>query len=381
MTQQNPASPTPTATIDYDDDQGPSATPILVPGNVDFHELCATTDIEDGMGKPFSVDGNHLAVFRYEDGYYACDNRCPHMGYPLSEGSVRDGVLICHWHHWEFDLKTGGCFLTNGDDVASFPVDERDGVLFVEVLHGMNTDDPSYLVAFKAATGEVLWHRERATDAVGESPDAYTTPTLLEHDGQMQIVVSGGDYVTGHDPATGKELWRAGGLNPNKETNYRVAGSPVVADGMVYATSRRNPVLAFHAGGLGDISESHLAWKFEGAGGPDVPSATTDGRLFFMVDDRGRATCLDAKTGEKVWGPERLAQGSVSASPVLADGKLYVVNEDGVTTVLQAGPEFKVLATNELDGAYTLSSLAIAEGRIYLRTESHLYCIAQSEQE
>ena len=255
-----------------------------------------------------------------------------------------------------------------------------DGVLFVEVLHGMNTDDPSYLVAFKAATGEVLWHRERATDAVGESPDAYTTPTLLEHDGQMQIVVSGGDYVTGHDPATGKELWRAGGLNPNKETNYRVAGSPVVADGMVYATSRRNPVLAFRAGGSGDISESHLAWKFEGAGGPDVPSATTDGRLFFMVDDRGRATCLDAKTGEKVWGPERLAQGSVSASPVLADGKLYVVNEDGVTTVLQAGPEFKVLATNELDGAYTLSSLAIAEGRIYLRTESHLYCIAQSEQ-
>ena len=154
-----------------------------------------------------------------------------------------------------------------------------------------------------------------------------------------------------------------------------------IADGMVYATSRRNPVLAFHAGGSGDISESHLAWKFEGAGGPDVPSATTDGRLFFMVDDRGRATCLDAKTGEKVWGPERLAQGSVSASPVLADGKLYVVNEDGVTTVLQAGPEFKVLATNELDGAYTLSSLAIAEGRIYLRTESHLYCIAQSGQE
>ena len=136
MTQQNPASPTPTATIDYDDDQGPSATPILVPGNVDFHELCATADIEDGMGKPFSVDGNHLAVFRYEDGYYACDNRCPHMGYPLSEGSVRDGVLICHWHHWEFDLKTGGCFLTNGDDVASFPVDERDGVLFVGIPKG-----------------------------------------------------------------------------------------------------------------------------------------------------------------------------------------------------------------------------------------------------
>ena len=249
-----------------------------------------------------------------------------------------------------------------------------DGVLFVEVLHGMNTDDPSYLVAFDAATGEMLWHHERATDAVGESPDAYTTPALLEHDGQVQVVISGGDYITGHDPATGEEVWRAGGLNPGKEWNYRVAGSPSAVDGMVYATSRRNPVLAFNAGGAGDISESHLAWKFED-GGPDVPSAVTDGRFFYMVDDRGRATCLDAKTGEKIWGPERLAQGSVSASPVLADGKLYVINEDGVTTVLQAGPEFKVLATNTLDGAFTLSSPAIAGGRIFLRTESHLYCI------
>ena len=78
-----------------------------------------------------------------------------------------------------------------------------------------------------------------------------------------------------------------------------------------------------------------------------------------------------------LWGPERLAQGSVSASPVIADGKLYALNENGVTTVLRAGPEFEVLATNELDGGYTLSSPAIAEGRIYIRTETHLYCIGE----
>ena len=256
-----------------------------------------------------------------------------------------------------------------------------DGALFVEVLHGMNTDEPSYLIAFDAETGKVLWHRERPTDAVRESPDAYTTPTLLEYEGQIQIVVSGGDYRPGHDPVTGQELWRGGGLNPGKESNYRVVGSPIAIDGMIYATSRRNPVLAFRAGGLGDIRESHLAWKWEGAGAPDVPSATTDGRLFYMVDDRGRATCLDAKTGQVIWGPERLVQGTVSASPVLADGKLYVVNEDGVTIVLRQGLEFEVLATNALDGAYTLSSPAIAGGRIYLRTESHLYCIAQGQGE
>lgn len=117
-----------------DNDQIPTSA--IERGDMVFHELCATGAIEADVGKPFTVDGNHLAVFRHEDGYYACDNRCPHMGYPLSEGSVRDGVLICHWHHWEFDLKTGGCFLTNGDDVASFPIEERQGVLFVGIPKG-----------------------------------------------------------------------------------------------------------------------------------------------------------------------------------------------------------------------------------------------------
>ena len=94
-----------------------------------------------------------------------------------------------------------------------------------------------------------------------------------------------------------------------------------------------------------------------------------------MVDDRGLATCLDAKTGEVVWGPERTAQGTVSASPILADGKLYITNEYAVTTVIAAGPEFKVLATNELDGSYTLSSLAVSGSQLFMRTGTHLYCI------
>ena len=102
-----------------------------------FHKLCRAEEIEDGVGKPFTVEGTHLAVYLYEDRYYACDNRCPHMGYPLSEGSIRDGVLICHWHHWEFDLKTGGCFLTSGDDVRTFPVETRDdGFLYVGIPQG-----------------------------------------------------------------------------------------------------------------------------------------------------------------------------------------------------------------------------------------------------
>ena len=102
-----------------------------------YHKLCAAQTFEQGEGKPFHVNGTHLAVFRYGSQFYAVDNRCPHMGYPMSEGSVRDGVLICHWHHWEFDLKSGGCFLASGDDLKAFPVEVRDdGNLYVGLARG-----------------------------------------------------------------------------------------------------------------------------------------------------------------------------------------------------------------------------------------------------
>ena len=110
------------------------SAPVPAPSreSLTFHKLCPLGDVEEGKSKPFTVDGTHVAVFKSEGSYHAVDNRCPHMGYPMSEGTVRDGVLICHWHHWEFDLKTGGCFLTTGDDLKSFPVEARDdGHLYV----------------------------------------------------------------------------------------------------------------------------------------------------------------------------------------------------------------------------------------------------------
>lgn len=250
------------------------------------------------------------------------------------------------------------------------------GRLIIEILHGMHTDLPSYVTAYDAATGKRLWKHIRPTDALRESPDAYTTPVVLKHEGKDQIVISGADYVTGHDPDTGVEVWRAAGLNPNQEGAYRVCGSPVTSEGMVFATSRKKPIVALKAGGRGDISTSHLAWTYDGTGGPDVPSAVTDGTYFYMVDDRGLVSCLDARTGEKVWGPERTAQGTVSASLVLADGKLYMINENAVTTVVNAGPTYKMHATNELDGSYTLSSPAVSGNSIFIRTGERLYRIA-----
>ncbi|MCZ6632557.1 MAG: PQQ-binding-like beta-propeller repeat protein, partial [bacterium] len=154
--------------------------------------------------------------------------------------------------------------------------------------------------------------------------------------------------------------------------------SPLAVDGMIYAPTRNRPLLVLPAGGKGDVTDS-VVWKWDGAGSPDVPTPVCDGTYFYMLNDRGLITCLNAKTGEVIWGPERTSQGTVSSSPLLADGKLYLLNEDAVTTVVQAGPEFKVLATNELDGEYTLSSPVVSGSQVFIRTATHLYCIGEEE--
>ena len=256
---------------------------------------------------------------------------------------------------------------------ASSPLLYEDS-LYVQVLHGMNTDDPSYVLRVDKKTGKTLWRVERQTDAVRESPDAYTTPALLRYGKTTELVVSGGDYVTGHDTATGKELWRAGGLNPERDPSYRVVASPVVSDGLVYVPTRVRPLLALRSGGRGDVSKSHLAWSTQN--GPDVPTPVTDGKYFYVVNDRGIVWCLDAKTGKELYGQQRLKPGTYSASPVLADGKIYVTSEDGMTSVIKAGPQFELLAENDL-GEYCLSSPAVSEGQIFIRTSNHLYCIGK----
>ncbi len=272
---------------------------------------------------------------------------------------------------WSRDIqKDYGPFGLNWG-YASSPLLYRDS-LYVQVLHGMKTDDPSYLLGLDKLTGKTRWRVERPTDAVSESPDAYTTPALLRYDDKEEIVISGGDYVTGHDPATGAELWRAGGLNPGKARNYRIVASPIVAGGMIYASSRVRPLIALKPGGRGDVSKSHLAWTTDQ--GSDVPTPASDGKYIFIVNDGGILWCRDAKSGAEIWGNRRLRPGTYSASPVIADGKLYVTSEDGITTVLEAGSEYKVLAENDL-ADYTLSSPAISDGQIFMRTTGYLYCI------
>ena len=140
--------------------------------------------------------------------------------------------------------------------------------------------------------------------------------------------------------------------------------SPVAVGDVVVAPTRVRPMLALRAFGRGDVSKSHLLWTFDR--GPDVPTPATDGKHLYVVTDKGVLWCLDLATGKPYYGPERLAVGTYSASPLLADGKLYLTNEDGLTTVVKAGPAFERLAENPLDG-FTISSPAAATGQLFLQ--------------
>jgi outer membrane protein assembly factor BamB len=251
----------------------------------------------------------------------------------------------------------------------------HDGALYVQVLHGMKTDDPSYVLKIDGGSGKTVWRVERPTRAIQESPDSYTTPALLRYGASTEIVITGGDVVTGHDPGTGRELWRMDGLNPTNNPYNRIIASPLTVGDIVIAPTRERPMLAIKAGGRGDITATHRLWSFNN--GPDVPTPVSDGTLLYTVTDRGVAYALDVKTGKIVYGPQRLRPDSYSASPVLAEGKIYVTSEnEGLTSVYRAGPTFELLAENPLDD-YCLSSPAISEGQIFIRTTGHLWAIGQ----
>jgi outer membrane protein assembly factor BamB len=246
--------------------------------------------------------------------------------------------------------------------------------LFVQVLHGMKTDDPSYILRISKATGRTIWRQERPTIAQRESPDSYTTPAIVRHGNNLELVITGGDAVTGHDVNTGRELWRADVLNPTNDLAYRIVASPVVHGELIIAPTRERPMVVMRPGGRGDVAKTHILWEFQN--GPDVPTPVTDGTYLYVVNDRGIMWCLDPKTGKEIYGKQRLRPSTYSGSFTLADGKLYITNEDGLTTVLRAGPKFEILAENDF-ADYSLSTPAVSEGQIFIRTTGALWAIGK----
>jgi len=303
---------------------------------------------------------------------------------PITDGThvwimTGNGKLTCFSMEgvevWKRDIQEeyGRFGLNHG--YASTPLLYGDR-LYIEVLHGMKTDDPSYVFAVDKNSGKTAWKVERPTDAVGESPDNYATPQVVSVGKTVQLVISGADYVTGHDMDTGKELWRIGGLNPgNNPSNRTIASSLVIGSNVFTTSTRGRPFIAFLAGGKGDISANELWTNNLGS---DVPTPTTDGKHIYVLKDNGLMHCIEAITGKVIYESQRIELGTYSSSPLLADGKIYCINEEGTTTVVQAGPSFRILEVNKLD-SHTLASPVAVDSQIFIRTGNYLYCIQKTE--
>jgi outer membrane protein assembly factor BamB len=248
------------------------------------------------------------------------------------------------------------------------------------IMH-FDGSDHQFVLALDKRTGKTVWRTERSLDYKDLGPDgkpqaegdfrkAFATPHVMTVEGKPMLISLGSKAMYGYDPLTGKEQWRI-----EEPTSFSGSTRPVASRGMVFYPTgwSTGQVLAVRPNGKGDVTGSHVAWRVT-RGVPKKPSLLLVGDRIFMIGDSGIASCLDAATGRQVW-TSRL-DGSYSASPVWAEGRVYFFSEEGKTTVID-GRGFEVLAVNELDGGF-MASPALEGRALFLRTKTHLYRIEES---
>ncbi|MFO0817490.1 MAG: PQQ-binding-like beta-propeller repeat protein [Pirellulales bacterium] len=258
-------------------------------------------------------------------------------------------------------------------DLGTSPVLTKSHVI-VAVMHS----GPSFLVAYDRETGSQAWKQARDLNAPSEAAQSYSTPVVLDYNSQEILVVLGADHVTGHEAASGKELWRVGGLNPTGHQYFRSIASAVVADGIVVAPYARGASMtAIKLGGQGDVTKSHVTWALEGLGA-DVPTPAAHQGRVYVCTDKGDLAAIELKTGKVLYkGQLERNRNAYSASPILAGEHLYLTREDGKTFVVKVGDGFEVIASNDLDGDMTVATPVPVDGQVLLRTQDHLYCVGK----
>lgn len=231
--------------------------------------------------------------------------------------------------------------------------------------------DVQYVAALHKASGKLAWKTPRS-GKLREQPDvrkAYCTPLAVSVGGQDQLIIPGADWVYGYEPLTGKELWRVGYLG------FSTVPRPVTGHGLVYICTgfMRSELWAIRLGGVGDVTTSHVAWKSTKKM-PLKPSPLLVGDELYTVSDTSNLTCFDAQRGKVLW--EQRLGGNFSASPIIANGRIYFWSEEGKTTVLATGREFKLLTANELKERI-MASPAVSGNTLFLRTDKALYRIEE----
>ena len=271
----------------------------------------------------------------------------------MAKLSAADGKLLWLCEELDYPPQHG----SGGSPVL------HDGKLFVACD---GSKDP-FVAAVDAENGKVAWKKPRSVAA--RINHSFGTATLAKVDGHAQVIMPGPDHLAAYDPASGEELWKV------KAPGWSVVPQPTIGHGLViYNHDYDNPeLIAVKLGGSGDVTDSHIVWRVK-RGAPSTPSPLLVGDELYIVSDAGIASCLDAKTGQTHW-MERIG-GNFSSSPVFANGRVLIMNENGKATWLKAGKEFEVLGTNEVPGR-TFATPAFVGRAMYLRTDQSLYKIVQ----
>ena len=250
---------------------------------------------------------------------------------------------------------------------ASSPIIYRDLVIVQADGHKQ-----SFIAAFNLKDGKQAWRVER------NEITSWTTPTIYQGKDRVELIANGGRYIRGYDPLTGKELWRFA----DNDTQVKMQ-APLIANDLIYVTGGYPPgraMYAFRPGAVGDISlksgedkNAFLAWTTS-KGSPYTPTPIIYGDLFYVLGDNGVLSAYDAKTGENIYH-QRLST-SFSASPVAANGRLYLSSEDGDVFVVKAGRQYELLSRNTM-GQPLMSTPALTEGMLILRGENALYALGE----
>ena len=279
-----------------------------------------------------------------------------------------------------------------------------DGRLYLEVLqrnvpvHGRGQPDAeSFLLALNPTTGKELWKTIRPSEARAESLESYSTPMPFTHNGRSELLITGGDCITGHDPATGKELWRWGTWNPTRIGHWRLVPSATAGAGLVLACGPKGaPIYAVPLGGKGELATTSLAWQThvqsteeEGKVArslnnrdvtSDVPTPLFYQGRFYILSGTQQSLFSLEPSGKVAWSGSLKGKGIFQSSPTAADGRIYMMNFVGEVFVVQAGgDEFKLLHTAEMGDSDNMlrASIPISQGQLFVRTEKTLYCVGK----
>ena len=238
-------------------------------------------------------------------------------------------------------------------------------------------DKSSYLLAIDPATGKDLWKHIRPSDARKESLEAYTTPIPWVSGKQKQILLYGGDCLTGHDPNTGKEIWRWSGFNMEKHSQWRVVPCPVVTRNLIYVSApKKHPLYAVKTGAIGATGMEQVAWKYETFSTDAATPLLYNGKLYVLDGDKKIITCLDPDTGKVVCQASLPKKAVYRASPTGGDGKIYLINERSDVVILSAD-KLQILSEKYINGGLSRSTIVATAGKLVIRTEKKLLCIGK----